>query len=85
MIRCAVIAVPLVLIGIDLFGRGKYMSTLDYGSATLIINEVMADNLSTIQNEEGIYADWLELYNASDRELSLGDYYLSDDQSELTK
>lgn len=83
--KLAVIAVPLVFIGIDLFGKARYMSALDYGDAALIINEIMTDNLSTVQNEAGIYADWIELYNASDREISLGNYYLSDDRSELTK
>ncbi|MDE7478671.1 MAG: CotH kinase family protein, partial [Lachnospiraceae bacterium] len=85
VIKIAVTIMPMLIIGIDFFVRSSDINRLNYADAGLIINEVMTDNLSTIQNEQGIYADWLELYNASDGELLLGNYYLSDDQSELTK
>jgi len=45
----------------------------------LVINELMADNASSIRDEEGEYEDWIELYNRGDAPIDLGDYFLSDD------
>jgi len=44
----------------------------------LFINEIMAGNTITYADENGEYDDWIEIYNASDQEIWLGDYYLSD-------
>ena len=48
-------------------------------SAQLYINEFMADNTSTISDEQGNYGDWIEIYNAGSMAVDLGGYYLSDD------
>ena len=48
-------------------------------SAQLFINELMADNTSTIADEQGSYEDWIEIYNAGPTAVDLGGYYLSDD------
>ncbi len=48
-------------------------------SAQLFINELMADNTSTISDEQGSYEDWIEIYNAGPMDIDLGGYYLSDD------
>ena len=45
----------------------------------LVVNELMADNESAVVNEDGAYVDWVELFNAGDEALDLGDYALSDD------
>ncbi len=45
----------------------------------LFINEFMADNKKTIKNELGLFEDWIELFNASNSAIFLGDKYLSDD------
>lgn len=52
------------------------------GSA--LINEVCSNNFSAICDEDGEYADYVELYNPSDKEI---DYvmYLSDDGEDLKK
>tara|TARA_R110000868_G_scaffold235273_5_gene489058 strand:+ start:452 stop:2779 length:2328 start_codon:yes stop_codon:yes gene_type:complete len=44
----------------------------------LVINELMASNSSTIQDEGGAFSDWLEIYNPSDSLISLNGYFLSD-------
>ena len=44
----------------------------------LIINEFMASNNGTIPSSDGGYYDWIELYNASNAPIFLGDYGLSD-------
>lgn len=44
----------------------------------LVINELMASNSSTIADEGGAFADWLEIYNPSDAPISLNGYFLTD-------
>jgi hypothetical protein len=48
----------------------------------LYINEFLAANESTIPNENGDYVDYVELYNASDIDLSLDGMYMTDDLDE---
>ena len=42
------------------------------------INEVMADNGSTISDPTGAFPDWIELYNPTDEAINLNGYYLTD-------
>ncbi|MFC1761720.1 lamin tail domain-containing protein [Planctomycetota bacterium] len=57
--------------------------TLDVSSTALVINELMADNDTTIQDPDGSgYPDWLELYNPSQNTIDLGGMYLTDNLSE---
>ncbi|MDP4876744.1 MAG: CotH kinase family protein [Schleiferiaceae bacterium] len=51
----------------------------------LVINEFMASNDGTIADINGDYHDWIELYNASNSPINLGDYALSDDLSNPAK
>jgi hypothetical protein len=46
--------------------------------ATLVINEMMAANDSTIQDEWGDYDDWIEIFNPTGAVLDLGGMYLED-------
>ena len=54
-------------------------------STNLVINELMASNESTISDEYGGFADWVELYNPTTATVSLSGYYLTDDLSEPDK
>jgi len=45
---------------------------------TLVINELMAQNTSTVTDPNGDYSDWFELYNNSDVTISLDNLYASD-------
>ncbi|MBN1335975.1 MAG: lamin tail domain-containing protein [Deltaproteobacteria bacterium] len=45
---------------------------------TLLINEFMADNVSTVANTRGEYADWIEFCNPGAEPVSLGGHFLSD-------
>jgi len=45
----------------------------------LVINELMADNATTIADEAGEFDDWVELYNRGDEPISLAGLFLSDD------
>jgi len=48
-------------------------------SGTIWINELMADNGSSIQDEAAENDDWIELYNAGQTGLSLAGLFMSDD------
>ena len=45
----------------------------------LVINEFMADNSSGIQDNQGDFSDWIELYNKGNDTIQLGSYFLTDD------
>lgn len=51
----------------------------------LRISEVMTANKSYLRGSYGTCCDWVELYNASEQEISLQGWYLTDDASELRK
>jgi hypothetical protein len=61
-----------LLVSSSLFGQVK-------------INEIMASNTSTIQDNNGIYSDWFELYNPSGTPIDLSNFYVTDLKSNLTK
>lgn len=47
------------------------------------INEVCSNNFSVISDEEGTYFDYIELYNASEQEIALEGFFLSDSRDNL--
>ena len=51
----------------------------------LVINEIMAGNVSAVADQNGEYDDWVELYNGNSFSLNLNGYYLSDNENDLTK
>lgn len=52
---------------------------------TLWINEIMSDNASLVQDEDGDFSDWIELYNNNSEALDLSGWALSDDPDQLDK
>ena len=59
----------------------SYMSE----SAPVHINELMLKNTMSLIDDDGDRSDWVELFNQSDSEIELKDYYLSDDREDLLK
>lgn len=53
--------------------------------ASAVINEFMASNGSTVQDETGAYADWIEVWNPEATPLDLTGWSLSDDFAEPDK
>ncbi len=51
----------------------------------VVINEVMIDNVSSVQDGNGEFSAWLELYNPSSESFNLGDVSLSDDLTDINK
>ena len=59
-------------------GYAQYTSSLTSGSSPLQISEVMNQNTSTLKDDYGDYADWVEIHNTSPAAVNLSGYYLSD-------
>lgn len=47
----------------------------------LVINEVMANNLTIIKDDYNEFEDWIELYNSSNEAIDIGGLYISDSLS----
>ena len=52
---------------------------------SIVINEAMSSNVSTLADEDGEFPDWVELYNTTALPVSLANFGLSDDPKNLTK
>ncbi|HEY1791510.1 MAG TPA: CotH kinase family protein [Opitutaceae bacterium] len=52
---------------------------------TPVISEFMASNNTTLADQDGDYADWLELYNPGPSPAAMGGWYLTDKASKPTK
>lgn len=63
--------------GYQLFPR--YMSDIVLlGQEKLVVNEVVADNASTLADENGDFDDWIEIFNPNSSDVDLSGWYLSD-------
>ncbi len=51
----------------------------------LLITEVSADNETTLADEDGDYADWVEIYNRTSQPLNLSGFALTDDPDQPKK
>jgi len=51
----------------------------------LVINEFMADNETTVQDQDGEYDDWIEFYNKSNSAISLAGFNLTDKPDNIDK
>lgn len=51
----------------------------------IVINEIMADNATTIQDPAGEFDDWIELYNKGTEDVALDGWFLSDKVDIKTK
>lgn len=59
-----------------------------YSSETVpqvVINEVCSSNFSLIQDDNGSYSDYIELYNTSSQVVWLDGFFLSDNENQLEK
>lgn len=55
------------------------------GFTAPLITEFMADNASSLTDEDGEYPDWIEIHNPDEVALSLADYHLTDNPENLSK
>jgi hypothetical protein len=55
------------------------------GRADVVVSEFMADNATTIADEDGDFSDWIELFNNGESPVSLAGWYLTDTRENLTQ
>ena len=68
------------------FGAAHYRVTAPRANeVTVVINELMAANTSSITDPQGDYEDWLELHNITDEPVILTGMYLTDKVDNLKK
>ena len=63
-------------------GKYSFMKNIDKAPEDIIISEVMSSNNSYFSQNGNKFYDWIELYNNSDTDINLKDYYLSNDKSD---
>ncbi|MDW7740330.1 MAG: lamin tail domain-containing protein, partial [Bacillota bacterium] len=67
-------------------GEPNYTQGFEHFSGSpvpnLIISEAMAENVTTIADEDGEYSDWIEIYNPGDFAVNLNGFGLSDSADE---
>ncbi|MDA8745803.1 CotH kinase family protein [Rubripirellula amarantea] len=68
-------------------GSENAASAVSVESVVVYINELMADNDTTIEDpdEVGAFEDWVELYNPGTSAVDLSGFYLTDDAAEPTQ
>ena len=66
-------------------GHDAYMSAYAVEPGVLMINEVCPAPRSGLRDEDDELSDWIELYNAGDRDISLASFALSDNEDKPAK
>lgn len=75
------IIVAALAVGVFIYGSKQEGSSLtEEGAESVIINEFMASNKSCIADETGDFADWIELYNPTDKSIDLTGISLTNKQ-----
>lgn len=64
---------------------GLLLLTKQVISQEVVINELMSSNSAILQDYEGDYPDWIEVYNPSAEIINLNGYGLTDDEANLQK
>ena len=62
-----------------------YSIQLSVSSGDLVINEVMANNVSTVSDNSGKFEDWIELYNTTSSPISTNGLFITDTIPNLHK
>ena len=66
-------------------GFQSYRTATMITDGALIINEISPDPKSGLADADGEYVDWIELYNTTDKTISLDNYALSDKENKPLK
>ena len=59
--------------------------TYEQAPASVVINELMPVNSTTVTDNYGQFDDWIELYNLTNASINLSGYYLSDNKKKPSK
>ena len=66
-------------------GHQAYRESITVADGSVLINEVMADPLTGLRDDEGELCDWIELYNTTDHDIQLNMFALSDNEKRPLK
>ena len=66
-------------------GHQAYRESIMVTGGALILNEVMADAVTGLRDEDDELSDWVELYNTTPNTVSLDNYALSDNEGKPLK
>lgn len=66
-------------------GYQAYQAATKVTGGALVINEIMADPITGLTDEDGELSDWIELYNTTDQAISLDNYALSNKENKPLK
>ncbi len=69
----------------DEAGRAAFEQSRKASDTSLIITEVMSSNNTTLQDNTGVYSDYIEIYNCGSEAVDLNGYGLSDDADKTLK
>ena len=78
----------------ELDSKYNLLSNMGYGTQNhinglkengLVINEWMANNTDSEQDEDGEFNDWIEIYNTTNQSINLAGYFISNKANEATK
>ncbi len=73
-------------VALFLSARESFVTSAAIGSsASLMINEFVADNGTGLTDEDGDYSDWIEIYNQSNSPINLAGWALTDDPNQPAK
>ena len=66
-------------------GSRAYRESVSVENGSVLINEVMADPITGIRDDEEELCDWVELYNTTDHDINLNTFALSDNEGKPLK
>ena len=66
-------------------GNRKYRESISVSDGAVVINEIMADPVTGLRDDDDELCDWVELYNTTDRDIALDSLGLSDNESKPLK
>ena len=66
-------------------GNRMYRESISVSDGSIVINEVMADPITGLRDDDDELCDWVELYNTTNREISLAGLGLSDNEGKPLK
>jgi hypothetical protein len=81
--RSFTVALRVVAFGLIIIAGLVLTGFFQHDHQQLKINEIMASNRIVLADHEGDYPDWIEIFNGSKEEITLGKYWLSTHPTEL--
>jgi hypothetical protein len=81
LILVVFLAISVCVEGVPPSDSGQDARDTNSAAATLVINELMANNAGSVRDQNGDSDDWIEIYNSGDSAVNIGGMYLTDNLS----